>query len=117
MAQYLKNRNKFKNHDIALKLAQFIGDIVFYILAKFQEKILICKAIITFFSNKFKKIRWTDGGDFGRREEWKEEVKRKGSLNPFEPSSSFFFSLPFCRDVCIEKSAEPVEESSSSTDI
>ena len=36
MAWYLKNRNKFKNNDIALKLAQFIGDIVFYIPAKFQ---------------------------------------------------------------------------------
>ena len=38
MASYLKNRNKFKNNDITLKLAQFMDDIVFYILAKFQRK-------------------------------------------------------------------------------
>jgi hypothetical protein len=32
-----------------LKLAKLIDDIVFYILAKFQKKILICKEIMTFF--------------------------------------------------------------------
>ncbi len=49
MASYLKTHNKFKNHDFTLKLAQFIDYIVFYILAKFQRKILICKVIMTFF--------------------------------------------------------------------
>ena len=37
-ASYFKNRKKLKNHDIALKLAQFIDDIVFHILARFKEK-------------------------------------------------------------------------------
>ena len=49
MASYLKNHNKFKNIDIALKLAQFIVDIVFYIPAKFQRKIIICKIVMIFF--------------------------------------------------------------------
>jgi hypothetical protein len=54
MESYLKNHNKFKNNDIALKLAQFIGDIVFYIHAKFQRKIIICKIVMIFFSNSSK---------------------------------------------------------------
>ena len=49
MESYLKNHNKFKNNDIALKLAQFVGDIVFYIHAKFQRKIIICKIVMIFF--------------------------------------------------------------------
>ena len=49
MESYLKNHNKFKNNDIALKLAQFIDDIVFYIPAKFQRKIIICKIVMIFF--------------------------------------------------------------------
>ena len=49
MESYLKNHNKFKNNDIALKLAQFIGDIVFYIHAKFQRKINTCKIVMIFF--------------------------------------------------------------------
>ena len=57
MASYLKNRNKFKNNYFALKLAQFIDDIVFYILVKFQRKILICKVIMTFFLTSQKKFR------------------------------------------------------------
>ena len=49
MASYLKNRNKFKNNDFALKLAQFIDDIVFYIPDKFQGKIIIRKIVMIFF--------------------------------------------------------------------
>ena len=40
MASYLKNRNKFRNNYFALKLAQFIDDIVFHILARFKEKLM-----------------------------------------------------------------------------
>jgi hypothetical protein len=46
-------------------------------------------------NKKVENFRWTDGGDFGPREEWKEEAKGKGSLNPFEPSSPLFFFFLF----------------------
>ena len=49
MVSCLQNRNKFKNNDFALKLAQFIDDIVFYIPDKFQGKIIICKIVMIFF--------------------------------------------------------------------
>ena len=41
MASYLKNRNKFRNNYFALKLAQFIDDIVFKI-----ENVIILTRVI-----------------------------------------------------------------------
>jgi hypothetical protein len=51
------------------------------------------------FKKEFTNDRLTDVGDFGPREEWKEEAKGKKSLNPFD--SIFFETCLVCRRRCL----------------
>ena len=48
-AIFYKNRHNLIIHDFAFKIVQFIEDIVFYIPAKFQSKLIIYKIVMIFF--------------------------------------------------------------------
>ena len=105
MESYLKNHNKFKNNDIALKLAQFVVDIVFYIHAKFQRKIIICKIVMIFFltAQKLSLDWWGRFRPQGRMEGREKKEKKGGDEGsngfklPFPLASSFHSSLgPKC---------------------